>query len=81
MMSAMPIQFYAIIGVCIVVMGFSAFYLGDENRSTRAFARMGLVLGGSALFVSTLYYMTILAAVLVVFIPIALFMAWWNGIF
>jgi hypothetical protein len=77
----MPVEFYVILGLCVAVMGFSAFYLGDEDRTTRGFARVGLVLGGSALFVSVLYYMTILAALLVVCIPIALVMAWWNGLF
>lgn len=78
---AMPVEFYVIVAVCVVVMGLSAFYLGDENRKTQALARVGLVVGGAALFVSVLYYMTILAAVLVILIPIALITAWWKDLF
>ena len=78
---AMPVEFYVIVGVCVAVMGLSAFYLGDENRTTRGLARVGLVIGGATLFVSVLYYMTILAAVLVILIPIALVAAWWKDLF
>lgn len=77
----MPIEFYIIVGVCVAMMGLSAFYLGDDDKRTRGFARVGLVVGGAGLFTSTLYYMAIFAAVLVVMIPIALIAAWWNGLF
>ena len=77
----MPTEFYIIVGVCVAVMGLSAFYLGDDDKRIRGFARVGLVVGGAGLFTSTLYYMAIFAAVLVVMIPIALIAAWWNGLF
>ena len=77
----MPVEAYAIIGVCIAVMAFSAFYLGDENKNTRAMARVGVVSGGAVLFVSTMYYLTILAAVLIICLPIVLIVAWFNGAF
>ncbi|AXI42817.1 hypothetical protein [Sulfitobacter sp. SK011] len=77
----MPTEFYLIIGGCVAVMGLSAFYLGDENKSTRALARVGIVMGGSGLFVATLFYAAIFAAVLIVMLPILLIAAWWNGAF
>ena len=77
----MPIEAYAIIGGCIALMGFSAFYLGDENKSTRALARVGVVTGGAGLFVSTMFYVAIFAAVLIICLPIALVVAWFNGAF
>ena len=77
----MPTEFYIIVGVCVAVMGLSAFYLGDDNKRTRAFARVGLVAGGAGLFTSTLYYTAIFAAVLVVMLPVILIMVWWNGLF
>ncbi len=77
----MPTEFYVIAGICVAMMGLSAFYLGDENRSIQALARVGLVVGGAGLFVATLYYVALLAAVLVVFLPVAIVIAWWNGLF
>jgi len=77
----MPVEFYIIIGVSIAVMAFSAFYLGDENKNTRRLARVGIVLGGTSLFVATLFYAAIFAAVLVVVLPIVVIVAWWNGAF
>ncbi len=77
----MPTEYYIIAGICFAVMAFSAFYLGDENKNTRAFARVGLVTGGTGLFLTTMYYGAIFLAVMVVFLPVALFLAWWNGAF
>ena len=77
----MPTEYYFIAGVSFAAMALSAFYLGDENRRTRGFARVGIVTGGTGLFMSTLYYGAIFLAVLVVLLPVALVMAWWNGLF
>ncbi|MBD3663551.1 hypothetical protein [Sulfitobacter aestuariivivens] len=77
----MPTEFYIIAGVCFAVMALSAFYLGDENKTTRAFARVGIVTGGSFLFVATMYFGAILIAVLIVMLPVCLFLAWWGEIF
>lgn len=77
----MPTEFYIIAGVCVAVMGLSAFYLGDDDKRTRAFARVGLVVGGAGLFTSSLYFTAIFAVVLMIMLPIALIAAWWNGLF
>lgn len=77
----MPTEYYIIAGISFAVMAFSAFYLGDENKNTRGFARVGLVAGGTGLFMSTMYYGAIFLAVLVVMLPIFLIGAWWNGLF
>ncbi|MEM9249633.1 MAG: hypothetical protein AAGB05_13175 [Pseudomonadota bacterium] len=76
----MPMQFWLIVAPCIAVMAFSAWFLGDENRQTRNMARVGLVLSGTAAFMATIYFGAILVAVLVVALPVALFLAWWNGL-
>ena len=77
----LPFAFYAIIFGCIVVMGISAFHLRDESKTVAGFARVGLVVGGAGLFVSTMFYASILVAALIVMLPVALVVAWWNGAF
>ncbi len=77
----MPTEYYIIAGVCFAVMAFSAFYLGDDNKNTRGFARVGVVAGGAGLFMSTMYYGAILLAVLIVMLPFCLIAAWWSGLF
>ncbi|SIS70608.1 hypothetical protein SAMN05421759_102505 [Roseivivax lentus] len=77
----MPPEFYVIAFVLVVVMGLSAFYLGDDRRNVRDLSRVDLVVGGAGLFVATMYYVSILIAVLIVCLPIALFLAWWGELF
>ena len=77
----MPIEFYIICGACLGVMGLSAFYLGDENRNVRGFARVGVVLGGTTLFLSAMFYFSIMIAVLIVILPVVLIVAFFQGIF
>ncbi|MEM1432171.1 MAG: hypothetical protein AAGG09_22155 [Pseudomonadota bacterium] len=76
----MPVEYWMILAVCIGVMALSAWFLGDENRQVRNLSRVGLVVSGTAAFVATIYFGAILVAVLVVMLPIALFLAWWNGL-
>lgn len=77
----MPVQFYIITGVCIAVMAYSAFYIGDEDKRSRALARAGLVVGASVLFVSSMFYFSILIAVLIVVLPVALIVMFFQGFF
>ena len=81
MLAALPIEFYLMTGACIVVMGFSAFYLGSENSQARAFARLGVVVGGAGLFVGTMAYLSVFVAVLIVVLPIALIIGFFSNIF
>ncbi len=76
----MPMQYWLILAPCVGVMLLSAWFLGDEDRRTRNLARVGLVASGTAVFVATIYFGAILVAVLVVMLPVALFLAWWNGL-
>ena len=76
----MPNEFYVILGLCVAVMGVSAWFTGEKDRRRRNFARVGLVLGGAGLFVSTMLYTSILIAALIVALPLALIAAWWSGI-
>lgn len=78
---ALPIGAYVIFGLCVALMGFSAFYLGDKSAGTRGFARVGIVLGGTGLFLSALYYFSIMLAVLIVLMPVFLIVAWFQDIF
>ncbi len=77
----MPFEVYAIFFGWIVLMGVSAFFLRDENRTIARLAQVGLVVGGAGLFVSGLYFASILVAVLIVMLPVILVIAWWNGAF
>ena len=81
MLGALPIQFYLLAGACIVVMGFSAFYLGSEDARARAFARLGVTVGGAALFVGTMAYLSVFVAVLIVLLPVLLIVAFFTDLF
>ena len=81
MLSTLPLEFYLMAGACIVVMGFSAFYLGSESASARAFARLGVVVGGASLFVGTMAYLSVFVAVLIVLLPAALIIAFFTDLF
>jgi hypothetical protein len=76
----MPPEFWIIVAVCVGIMLVSAWFLGEEDRRIRNLSRMGLVLGGTGIFVATIYHAAILAAALVVLLPVALAVAWWNGL-
>ena len=81
MLAALPIEFYLLTGACIVLMGFSAFYLGSKNDLARAFARLGVVVGGAGLFVGTMAYLSVFVAVLIVMLPVVLIVGFFSGIF
>ncbi|MEM1268012.1 MAG: hypothetical protein AAGI50_18555 [Pseudomonadota bacterium] len=76
----MSMAFAIILAAGIAIMAISAWYLGAEHPRTRASARVGLVLGGTTVFIASLLYASILVAVLVVLLPVALFVAWWSGL-
>ena len=81
MLAALPIEFYLMAGACIVLMGFSAFYLGSEDARARAFARLGVTVGGAALFVGTMAYLSVFVAVLIVILPVLLIIAFFTDLF
>lgn len=76
----MPTQYFVILGICVATMALSAWHLGDEDRRVRGLSRVGLVLGGTGLFVSTIYYASIFVAALVIAIPLVLIAVWWGGL-
>lgn len=81
MLAVLPLEFYLMVGACIVVMGFSAFYLGSQSAQARGFARLGVVVGGAGLFVGTMAYLSVFVAVLIVVLPIVLILGFFSGIF
>ncbi|MEM9428498.1 MAG: hypothetical protein AAGA32_03270 [Pseudomonadota bacterium] len=76
----MSIEFVVVLAVGIVIMAVSAWFLGADTPRIRASARVGLVLGGTAVFLASLLYASILVAVLVILLPVALVVAWWSGL-
>ena len=81
MLAALPFEFYLMTGACIVLMGFSAFYLGSTDARARAFARLGVTVGGAAVFVGTMAYLSVFMAVLIVVLPVVLIIAFFTDIF
>ena len=81
MMMAMPTEFYIVVGVCLAVMGFSAFYLGAPDWRLKGAARAGLAVSAAGLFVFTMTYLSIFVAVLIVILPVFLIVAFFTDLF
>ncbi|WP_299725176.1 hypothetical protein [uncultured Tateyamaria sp.] len=81
MLQALPMEFWLMVGALTLLMAVAAFFLGAPQWWQRGLARSALVVAGAGLFVGTMTYVSIFAAVLVVFIPIALIVAFFTNIF
>ncbi len=81
MLSALPTEYYVIVGVCIAIMGFCAFYLGSPDWRVKAGARAGLTVSAASLFVFTMTYLSVFVAVLIVVLPFVLIVAFFTDLF
>lgn len=67
-------------GISIGILALSGWCLADETRNVRSLSRVGLIVAGTGAFVATVYFEAFLVAVMGVMLPVALFIAWWDGL-
>ena len=81
MLTALPTQVYLLCGLCLAGMTVSAFFMGAPHWWQRGLARSGLVLSCGVLFVGVSAYVSLLAASVVVILPIVVLVAWFTDLF
>jgi hypothetical protein len=81
MLAALPAEFWVMVGVCIAAMAVSAFLLGAPQWWQRGVARSGLIVAGGAVFAGVTAYVSVLAAAIVVVLPLVLVIAWFTDFF
>ena len=81
MLGALPIQFWWYGGGRVALMAASAFFMGAPLWWQRGLARSMLVVGGAGLFVITMTYVSVIAAVIVVCLPILIVIAFFTNLF
>ena len=81
MMMAMPTEFYIVVGVCLAVVGLSAFYLGVHDWRVKGTARASSAVSAADLFVFKMTYLSIFMAVLIVILPVFLIGAFFTDLF
>ncbi|WP_299370200.1 hypothetical protein [uncultured Tateyamaria sp.] len=81
MLQALPFEFWAMVTGCIVLMAVAAFFLSAPQWWQRGLARSALVIAGAGLFVGTLTYLSLFAAILIVVLPMVLIIAFFSNIF
>ncbi len=81
MLNALPLEFWVLAGVMVAIMAGSAFFMGAPLWWQRGLARAGLVVAGSGLFVATMTYVSLIAAVVVICLPVILIFAFFTNLF
>ncbi len=74
-------EFWAMVGGLTLLMAVAAFFLGAPQWWQRGLARSALVVAGAGLFVSTMAYVSLIAAVIVVLLPLLLIVAFFTNLF
>ncbi|MFL4470851.1 hypothetical protein ACERZ8_13510 [Tateyamaria armeniaca] len=81
MLQALPFEFWVVAGGLTLLMAVAAFFLGAPQWWQRGLARSALVVSCAGLFVYTMTYVSVLAAVIVVVLPLLMIIAFFTNLF